>query len=196
MIVVIDYRAGNLYNVGNALRYLGAEWIQSKDPETVRRASRIILPGVGSAAPAMESLAEEGLLDVLRTTRVPFLGICLGLQLLFERSDEEDTDCLGILEGSVRRFDSRSLKVPHIGWNQVRGTDDRLLAGIPDGSNFYFVHSYCASASASTTIAKTEYGVEFASVVRRQNFCGVQFHPERSGEVGLRLLRNFIENGG
>ena len=196
MIVVIDYRAGNLYNVGNALRHLGCDWIQSKDPGVVGRASKVILPGVGSAAAAMESLQEEGLVEVLRATKAPFLGICLGLQLLFERSEEENTECLGILAGSVRRFDSTRMKVPHIGWNQVRGTGDALMAGIPDGSSFYFVHSYCAQASAPTTIARTEYGVEFASVVRHQNFRGVQFHPERSGEVGLRLLENFVSDKG
>ncbi len=195
MIAVIDYRAGNLYNVGNALRHIGCEWVQTKDPLVVARASKIILPGVGSAAAAMESLAEERLVEVLRTTTAPFLGICLGLQLLFEKSEEENTDCLGILPGSVHRFDSTSMKVPHIGWNQVWGTGDALLAGIPDGSSFYFVHSYCAPASGAATIAKTEYGVEFASVVRRENFRGVQFHPERSGELGLQLLRNFVTEG-
>lgn len=195
MIAVIDYRAGNLYNVGNALRHLGCEWVQTKDPGVVDRASKIILPGVGSAAAAMDSLAEEGLIGVLRATKAPFLGICLGLQLLFERSEEENTDCLGLLPGSVSRFDSTRLKVPHIGWNQVWGTGDGLLASIPDGSSFYFVHSYCAPASGQGTIARTEYGVEFASVVRRENFRGVQFHPERSGELGLQLLRNFVSEG-
>ncbi len=195
MIAVIDYRAGNLYNVGNALHHLGCEWGQTKDPQVVARASKIILPGVGSAAAAMESLAEEGLLEVLRSTKAPFLGICLGLQLLFERSEEENTECLGVLPGSIHRFDNTRLKVPHIGWNQVRGTGDPLLAGIPDGSSFYFVHSYCAPASGAATVARTEYGIEFASVVRRDNFRGVQFHPERSGELGLRLLRNFVTEG-
>ena len=194
MIVVIDYKAGNLYNVGNALGHLGAQFVFSGDPEVVRNASRVILPGVGSAKPAMDSLRELGLVSVLRELQVPFLGICLGLQLLFERSDEEQTDCLGILPGAVRRFDSRRLKVPHIGWNQVSiKAPTTLFAKVPDLSSFYFVHSFYAPVSDSVTIGVTEYGEPFSSVVMKDHYCGVQFHPERSGETGLQILRNFLE---
>lgn len=200
MIVVIDYKAGNLYNVGNALHHLGVEYIFSGDPATVAAADKIILPGVGSAAAAMASLRERGLLEVLRSSRVPFLGVCLGLQLLFESSQEEDTSCMGILPGRVRRFDSRREKVPHIGWNQVEFQSNgeqtdrgRLFEGIADSSYFYFVHSYYAPVDPALVLSVTRYGNPFASAVQRRWFYGVQFHPERSGEVGLRLLRNFAE---
>ena len=201
MIVVIDYKAGNLYNVGNALKHLGVDFVFSGDPDVVRAASRVILPGVGSARAAMDSLSEQGLVPVLRNLRVPFLGICLGLQVLFDVSEEENTSCLKLLPGTVRCFDRSSVKVPHIGWNQVRRQPNldigsgasRLLEGIPDDSYFYFVHSYFAPAAETTTLAVTDYDETFASIVAREHFWGVQFHPERSGEVGLRLLRNFIE---
>jgi len=194
MIVVIDYKAGNLYNVGDALRHLGADFAFSADPAVVRKAGKVILPGVGSAKPAMESLEQLGLVPVLRQLSVPFLGICLGLQLLFERSDEEQTDCLGILPGVVKRFDSTRLKVPHIGWNQVccNGSDS-LFAGIPDKSSFYFVHSFYGPVSQDLTKGTTDYGESFSSVVAKENYHGVQFHPERSGELGLQILRNFLE---
>jgi glutamine amidotransferase len=194
MIVVIDYRAGNLYNVGNALRHLGAEFVFSADPSVVQKAGRVILPGVGSAQAAMESLQQLGLAPVLRHLTVPFLGICLGLQLLFERSEEEQTNCLGILPGVVKRFDSSRLKVPHIGWNQVcYKASDSLFSGIPDMSSFYFVHSYYGPVSEDLTKGTTDYGECFSSVVAKGNYRGVQFHPERSGELGLQVLRNFLE---
>ena len=199
MIVVIDYKAGNLYNVGNALKYLKADFTFSGDPAVVSQADRVILPGVGSARAAMESLTEQGLVEVLQGLRVPFLGICLGLQLLFEVSDEDNTPCLGLLPGTVRRFNSSQVKVPHIGWNQVSGLDASsqppsiLLKGIPEESFFYFVHSYFAPLVSPFTLGKTDYGSWFGSVVAQENFCGVQFHPERSGEIGLKVLQNFLE---
>ncbi len=198
MIVVIDYKAGNLYNVGNALKHLGVDFVFSADPEQVKRADRVILPGVGSARAAMQSLQEQGLVEVLQNIRVPFLGICLGLQLLFERSEEDETPCLGILPGTVARFDSSRQKVPHIGWNQViqrpqDEQDSKLFDGIPDGGYFYFVHSYYAPGSSAYAVAVTDYGVTFASAVRKDHIWGLQFHPERSGELGLNVLRNFLE---
>ncbi len=199
MIVVIDYKAGNLYNVGNALKYLKADFRFSGDPAVVSQADRVILPGVGSARAAMESLAEQGLVEVLQGLRVPFLGICLGLQLLFEVSDEDNTPCLGLLPGTVRRFNSSQVKVPHIGWNQVRGMNESsqppsiLFEGIPGESFFYFVHSYFAPVVSPFTLGKTDYGEWFGSVVAQENFYGVQFHPERSGEIGLKVLQNFLE---
>lgn len=198
MVVVIDYRAGNLYNVGNVLKYLGADFQFSGDPRVVRRAERVILPGQGAAGPAMASLQEQGLDEILRNLTVPFLGICLGLQLLFERSEEDQTPCLGILSETIRRFDPDSVKVPQIGWNQVQwnSTGSRALPalskGIENGSFFYFVHSYYAPLGEDFTVGRSEYGVCFSSVVRKRNFWGVQFHPERSGEVGLKLLENFL----
>jgi len=194
MIVVIDYKAGNLYNVGNALRHLGAEFVFSGDPGVVQKASKVILPGVGSASPAMDSLQQLGLVPVLKDLSVPFLGICLGLQLLFERSDEEQTECLAILPGTVQRFESTHLKVPHIGWNQVCCTESSpLFEGIPDRSSFYFVHSYYGPVSDELTKGTTDYGGCFSSVVAKRNYSGVQFHPERSGELGLKVLLNFLK---
>lgn len=197
MVVVIDYEAGNLYNVGNALQHLGADYLLSDDPEKVRSADRVILPGVGAARPAMSSLEERGLIPVLSRLRQPFLGICLGMQLLFQRSEEEDCTGLGVLAGSVRRFDASRVKVPHMGWNKVepssQAKDDPLFEGIAPGSCFYFVHSYCAPFSTPARLAVTEHGQAFASAVREGNYWGVQFHPERSGETGLSLLRNFLE---
>lgn len=193
MVVVVDYDAGNLYNVAHALKFLGVEFQMSGDPQVIRRAERVILPGVGSARAAMASLDRQGLTPVLRDLTAPFLGICLGLQVLFERSEEEDTPCLGILKGSVRKFDSRTVKVPHMGWNTVRWSDSpgAILEGIPQESYFYFVHSYAAPVN-DFTAATTCYDVEFASVVACRNFLGFQFHPERSGEMGLRLIRKFL----
>ena len=200
MIVVVDYEAGNLYNVGNALAYLGVDFVFSGDPERVARASKVILPGVGSARAAMDSLRDQGLVPVIQRLQVPFLGICLGLQILFDVSDEEDTPCLGVMDGRVRSFDDSRVKVPHIGWNQIRRSGafpaeagaGRLLDGIPEGCYFYFVHSYYAPSASAETVAVTDYSGSFASMVSRKNFWGVQFHPERSGEPGLRVLRNFV----
>ncbi len=199
MIVVIDYKAGNLYNVGNALKYLKAKFVFSGDPAVVSRADKVILPGVGSARAAMDSLADQDLVEVLQRLRVPFLGICLGLQLLFEVSEEDNTQCLGVLPGAVRRFNSSQVKVPHIGWNQVEGVGgssqlpSSLLQDISEESFFYFVHSYFAPIVNSVTLGQTEYGNWFGSHVVQDNFYGVQFHPERSGEVGLKVLQNFLE---
>ena len=199
-IVVVDYRAGNLYNVGNALKHLGAEFVFSGDPVVVAKADKVILPGVGSARAAMTSLESQGLCDVIRGLKVPFLGICLGLQLLFERSEEDDTECLGVLPGSIRKFDSECTKVPQIGWNQVAWRKNDLLdpfagqivSGMPEASYFYFVHSYYAPLTDGTTIGTTIYGKVYSSAVVSGNFLGFQFHPERSGEVGLELLRRFV----
>ncbi|MGH9340872.1 MAG: imidazole glycerol phosphate synthase subunit HisH [Acidobacteriota bacterium] len=198
MVVIIDYKAGNLYNVAHALKYLGKEFNFSSDPAVVRRASKVILPGVGSARPAMESLGEQNLIEALQQLDAPFLGICLGMQLLFEGSEEEQTPCLGIIPGTVKKFDNAQVKVPHIGWNQVRqmavdGTPNAIFRGLPEDGFFYFVHSFYVPQSTPGALAVTDYSVPFVSAVQKDNFWGVQFHTERSGEFGLRLLRNFLE---
>jgi glutamine amidotransferase len=196
MTVVIDYDAGNLYNVANALRFLGVEYEFSGEPDVVRRASKVILPGVGSARAAMNSLKRQGLSQVIHELEVPFLGICLGLQLLYKESQEEAAECLGVLPGRVEKFDSTVAKVPHIGWNRVvlseSAANCSLFEGIPSGSFFYFVHSYYAPVAVGLTQATTDYETSFSSVIQRDNFVACQFHPERSGEVGLRLLDNFL----
>lgn len=203
MIVVIDYGMGNLRSVSKALEALGADVTVSSRPDEVARADKLILPGVGAFGAAMEELAARKLLDPIRRSLAdgkPYLGICLGLQLLFETSEENPgVPGLGILPGRVRRFETNGhadLKVPHIGWNQV--TTGRggcpLLAGIPEGSFFYFVHSYYADpADRSLVSLETDYGTRFASMVWRGKLFATQFHPEKSQALGLRLLKNFIE---
>ena len=193
MIGIVDYGAGNIRSLGNALGRLGKEFFVSQNVHELQRADKLILPGVGEARSAIESLDRVGLLQWLTTVRVPFLGICIGMQILFEHSDERDTPCLGIVPGRVAKFDSAHFKVPHMGWNRVnfRG-ESPLFEGIRDGEYFYFVHSFGAPI-VPDTIGATEYGGQFSSAVRHKNFYGVQFHAEKSGNAGLRLLRNFSE---
>ncbi len=192
--VIVDYRAGNLTSVKLAFAALGEDAVVTSDANAVRRAGRVVFPGVGAAASAMANLRTLGLVDAVREAASdgrPFLGICLGMQILFEHSEEDGgVDLLGILPGRVRRFpDVPGCKVPEMGWNQVNGLD---MAGVPDGSEFYFVHSYYAEKGPYTT-GVTEYaGVAFTSAVRRGNMMATQFHPEKSGRVGLELLKGFL----
>jgi len=193
VIGIIDYGAGNIRSVGNALERLGEQFFVSRDVAELQRAQKLILPGVGEARSAMESLNHIGLIQWLTTIRVPFLGICIGMQILFEHSDERDIACLGIVPGRVGRFDDTKLKVPHMGWNRVNlKAQSPLFEGIRDGEFFYFVHSFGAPL-VPDTIGATEYGGQFSSAVQHKNFYGVQFHAEKSGNAGLQLLRNFSE---
>jgi glutamine amidotransferase len=201
MIAVIDYEAGNLGSVYKAFKYLGKEVCLTKDPDAIKKADGIVLPGVGAFASGMASLKRLGLQDVLRTCLAggtPFLGICLGLQLLFENSEENTetglVEGLGICRGSVVRFASGQ-KIPQIGWNQIRFTQiTPLFIGLNSGCNVYFLHSYYAKPKdAGLTIALTDYGIEYTSAVWMNNIFAVQFHPEKSGEVGLTILNNFCE---
>ncbi|MBI3321634.1 MAG: imidazole glycerol phosphate synthase subunit HisH [Candidatus Omnitrophica bacterium] len=210
MIVVVDYGMGNLRSVSKALESLGAEVRISSNPQDVARASKLILPGVGAFPAAMRELAARGLVESVRQAiakGTPYLGICLGLQLLFESSDEgQGAAGLGVLRGRVRRFPVNGdvgLKVPHMGWNQVtrrqkaegkRQNGCPVLQGILDGSFVYFVHSYYAEPKdPSMTALETDYGGRFASMVWRGNLYATQFHPEKSQAVGLKLLENFIK---
>jgi glutamine amidotransferase len=201
-VAVIDYQAGNLRSVETALRHLGAEFQVTDRPEDALRAERLVVPGVGEARAAMGVLDPAGLGEAVRefvASGRPTLGICLGAQVIFERSEERDTPCLGILPGEVRRFPpwlrEAGLKVPHMGWNRVFArAAHALLAGVPDGSYFYFVHSYYpCPADPAQVLAECEYGLRFAAGVGRDNLAAFQFHPEKSGEPGLRLLANFLE---
>ena len=193
MIGIIDYGAGNVRSVANALEKLGFESLISGDRKKLQKAEKLILPGVGEARSAMASLGKSELLSWLRDVDVPFLGICLGMQLLFDHSTERKTDCLGVIEGIIERFDNARLKVPHMGWNSVNlGVESPLFQGIGADEHFYFVHSYYAPVSENT-LGVTDYGVRFSSAVRRNNYYGVQFHPEKSGRAGLRILKNFGE---
>lgn len=196
-IAVVDYGAGNLVSIDQALTTVGAEVVLARHPDDLAAADGLVVPGVGAAAPAMSRLAKRELvapiLDWIRADR-PYLGICLGLQLLFERSDEDGAETLGILAGRTSRLvDAPTL--PHIGWNQVvRRREHPLFDGIADGADFYFVHSYAGAPAGDpdSVLAETDHGRPFVSAVARGPLLGVQFHPERSAVDGLRLLENFV----
>ncbi len=196
MIGVVDYRAGNAPSVMYALARLGIDARLVSDAEAVREVDRIILPGVGAAGATVASLTNSGLVEIL-TERVlnqgtPFLGICVGLQILFEYSEEGETDCLGWLPGKVKRF-SGSVRVPQIGWNSVRFVRDHALTkGLPEDPYLYFVNSFHAvPTDDDDVLGVTDYAGEFCSVVAHGNIAATQFHAEKSGEVGLRILTNF-----
>lgn len=198
MVGVIDYGAGNLRSVETALDYLGAEFFVTPVPENVNRAERLVFPGVGEAASAMEVLTRTGLGEAITRfyeSGKPLLGICLGCQIVLERSEEGGTSCLGLVPGEVKKFPGdMGLKVPHMGWNPVNPTKDHFVwRGIPWGSSFYFVHSYYPETAGKHILAETDYGRPFSSAIRRDNLVATQFHPEKSGEVGLKLLSNFLD---
>jgi glutamine amidotransferase len=201
MIAIVDYQAGNLTSVKLALDHIGAKCSITADPVEVRRAERVVFPGVGAAGAAMQRLGSSGLGEAIRavaSSGTPLLGVCVGMQLLFEHSEEDGgTPALGILAGRVQRFQpsDRRVKIPHMGWNAVRQVAPHpVFAGIEDGAEFYFVHSYyCAPTEAQLVIARTGYaGADFACAVARANLVATQFHPERSGRIGLRLYENFL----
>lgn len=191
--VIIDSGGANLASLQFALERLNVPATVSTNPSEVRNARRVILPGVGSAGDAMKRLRASGIAELLPTLKQPVLGICLGMQLLFRHSEEGAVDCLGIIPDTVRRLKPEPGRpVPHMGWNTlVTLRDDPLLEGI-DGSDYvYFVHSYAAPVS-DVTLARTDYGAQVSAVVRRENFWGAQFHPERSAATGSRILANFL----
>ena len=193
-VVMLDSGGTNLASVQFAFERLGVRAELSRDAERIRRASHVVLPGVGAAGPGMQRLRASGLDRLIPTLSQPVLGVCLGMQLLFEASAEGDTPCLGILPGRLEHFErERCGRVPHMGWNRVEVTrPSSLLEGIGDDAFAYFVHSYAAPVGA-TTVASCDYGGAFSAVVSLRNFHGAQFHPERSGAVGARLLANFLE---
>lgn len=198
MIAIIDYGMGNLFSVKKALEHLGADAEITNSPERIRAADKIILPGVGAFGDAMKELNARGLSDLARDEAAsgkPFLGICLGIQLLFEESEESPgIEGLGILKGTCRRFVT-DLKVPHMGWNQLKmKRPSPLMEGIETGDYVYFVHSFYVDPEDESDIATTtEYDIEFTSSIRRGNIVATQFHPEKSQKVGLTMLKNFIE---
>lgn len=202
-VTVIDYGGSNLRSALKALEFVGAEVSVTEDPETVLRADKVVLPGVGAFGAGMAAVRARDLEEATReavASGTPLLGICIGMQFLFDSSEEMGQhDGLGLLPGRVVRFQNRLddgevLKVPHMGWNEiVHDGSHPLLAGVPSGAHGYFVHSYyCEPASPDLVVAQTEYGVRFASVAGRDNVMGIQFHPEKSQNVGLRILRNFV----
>ena len=196
MIAVIDTGGANLASVINAIARLGREAELTRDPARLRAASHVILPGVGAAADSMDKLQGAGLVPVIRSLKQPVMGICLGMQLLFERSTEGDVACLGIVPGTVTAIvpaPEKGITVPHMGWNDIhkRGPACRLLEGTDDGSYFYFVHTYVAPEGPWVR-AVTDHGGTVVAAIEHQNFLGVQFHPERSGSVGASLLERFF----
>ena len=193
MIAIVDYKMGNLRSVENALRRLGAEFVVTADAEVIKRADRVLLPGVGNAAEAMDNLRKAGLVEVIRSLRRPVLGICVGMQVMCRHSEEGDVDCLGIFDARVKRFvPSADEKVPHMGWNSIGNLETKLFKDIKGGEMVYFVHSYYPELCPDT-IATTRHGVMFSAALKYENFYGTQFHPEKSGDVGERIIANFLK---
>ena len=193
MIAIVDYKMGNLRSVENALKRLGAEFCVTSDADVIRSADRVLLPGVGNAAEAMENLRAAGLVDVIRSLRRPVLGMCVGMQVMCRHSEEGDVDCLNIFDARVRRFTpAPDVKVPHMGWNQIGNLETKLFKGLEGGSYVYFVHSYYPELCPDT-IATSSHGVMFSAALKYENFYGTQFHPEKSGDVGERIIENFLK---
>ncbi len=192
MIAIVDYKMGNLRSVENVLKRLGAEFVLTADAEQIKRADRVLLPGVGNAAEAMENLRRAGLVDVIRSLRRPVLGICVGMQVMCRCSEEGDVDCLGIFDARVKRFEpAPDVKVPHMGWNSIGNLESKLFKGIDGGEFVYFVHSFYPELCPDT-IATTTHGKMFSAALKYENFYGTQFHPEKSGYVGERIIENFL----
>jgi glutamine amidotransferase len=225
--VIVDYGAGNLRSVQKAFEHLGHAAVFTSNPADLKDAPALVFPGQGASPPAMAALERDGMADAVReaiAAGTPFFGVCLGLQLLLEHSEEGGVDCLGVIPGTVRKFDptrngdgaidsptsnpeaasspatlanaAGHLKVPHMGWNAVKLTGEHpVFQGIPEGSYFYFVHSYYADPTDETWVeGTTTYGIDFTSVVARDNLVATQFHPEKSGNVGLKLYDNFVKH--
>lgn len=201
MIAIIDYDAGNLKSVEKALAYLGEDVTVTRDSKEILNAHKVILPGVGNFGDAMEKLYSYNLVDTIKSVvdkNIPFLGICLGLQLLFERSDESPgVKGLGLLSGEILKIPDAGLKIPHIGWNSLSlSGSGKLFKGIPQDSYVYFVHSYYLNANDKDIVkASAEYAVNIHASVEKDNIFACQFHPEKSGDIGLKILKNFAEIG-
>ena len=193
-VVLVDSGGTNIGSVRFALERLGCAAVMTADADTIRAASHVILPGVGAAAAGMRKLHASGLVPVLRSLTQPVLGVCLGMQLLFDRSDEGDVACLGIIPGRVRRLQAKAgLRIPHMGWNALLPErESALLDGVAHDGQAYFVHSYAAE-QGPWTVASCEHGQRFPAMVQQRNFHGAQFHPERSASLGARILKNFLE---
>ncbi len=197
MIAVIDYDTGNLCSVMNALQRTGAEFVVTSDEATIRSADKVIMPGVGEASSAMEKLRERELDRIIPSLTQPVLGICIGMQLMCQSSEEGDAECLGIFPTKVVKLPSvdaggELLKVPHVGWDTIEMLKSPLFEGIKESSHLYYVHSFAAQM-CSATIATTNYGTEFSAALNVENFYGTQFHPEKSGSVGEAILNNFLK---
>ncbi|RXK61907.1 imidazole glycerol phosphate synthase subunit HisH [Lacibacter luteus] len=197
-VAIVKYNAGNIQSVLFALERLGVDAKVTDDFEELQKADKVIFPGVGAARSAMDSLKEKGLDAVIKELKQPVLGICVGMQLLFDHSEESDTECLGIIPAKVKLFRSEEIspdipiKVPQVGWNDIYNLKTDLFSNVPEHSYVYYVHSYCAEMNPYC-IATTKYGLEYAGAVQKDNFYGVQFHTEKSAKVGEQILANFLE---
>ena len=195
MIAIVDYDTGNLRSVCNVLERVGAEYCVTDDHDIIRSADKVLLPGVGEASSAMKKLQERGLCEVIKGLKQPVLGICIGLQLMCKSSEEGNAECLGIFDTVVRKFvpaPAEGVKVPHMGWNEIKNLRSPLFKGIDEGAFVYFVHSF-APDMCEGTIATSANGREIAAAINKDNFYGAQFHPEKSGAVGELIIKNFIE---
>lgn len=193
MIQIIDYGAGNLQSIKTALEKLKVDYEVINSPKQIKSEAKIIFAGVGAAGSAMKNLRKSGFDKALMKLKSPYLGICLGMQLLFETSEENETKCLGIIKGDVRKF-PLGLTVPQIGWNIVEYKKSPLFKGLPQNSFFYFVNSYYAVPISGASTGTSCYGITFCSAIQKNNFYGVQFHPEKSGKFGQKILANFIKS--
>ena len=203
MIAIMDYGVGNLFSVEKAFLYLGADAMITNDAEVLRQADKIVLPGVGAFGDCMKNLQASGMIPVLKEqvqAGVPLLGICVGLQILFEGSDESpEAEGLGFFRGRVRKIQADGLKIPHMGWNSLevrRSAKPDLFAGLPENPFVYFVHSYHAVPEDGEIVTATaDYGERLTAAVAKGNICATQFHPEKSGDVGLKIIKNFVDGG-
>ena len=190
-LAIIKYNAGNIQSVMIALERLSVNAVVTDDVEEIKNADRVIFPGVGEASTAMEYLKEKNLHQLIRDLKQPVLGICLGMQLLCNHSEENDTDCLGIIPIQVKRFNDPQLKIPQMGWNSIHGLKSSLFKNIEEGSFIYNVHSYYA-VDSEYSIATCNYGLYYSAAIHKDNFYGVQFHTEKSADTGDRILKNFL----
>jgi len=195
MLAIVNSGVANISSVMFAFERIGANPILTDDPELLKKADKVVLPGVGAAKSAMDNLNEKGLVDTIKSLEKPVLGICLGMQILFENSEESNVSCLSIIDGNIKHIPEKTgFTIPHMGWNQLNIIDNQnpLFKDIDNKSNVYFVHSYYAPV-ANNTIASTDYIVPITASVQKNNFYGCQFHPEKSGKVGAKILENFLE---
>ncbi len=190
-VVIIKYNAGNIRSVLFALERIGVQAVVTDDHDEIRAADKVIFPGVGEASSAMAYLKSKGLDTLIKGLKQPVLGICLGMQLMCSFSEENNTDCLGIFDQKVRLFPTAGLKIPQIGWNNITKLKTALLNNVPENAYMYFVHSYYVENCAEA-IAKTDYIIEYSSAIQKDNFYAVQFHPEKSGDAGQKILENFL----
>ncbi|HUC79771.1 MAG TPA: imidazole glycerol phosphate synthase subunit HisH [Flavisolibacter sp.] len=191
-LAIIKYNAGNIHSVISALERLGVQGEVTDDAEKIKAADKVIFPGVGEASSAMKSLQQNSLDSLIKELKQPVLGICVGMQLLCEHSEENNTTCLGIVPVKVLKFQSNAIKVPQVGWNRIYDLKSPLFQNIEENSYIYNVHSFFA-ADSDYTIAKCNYGIEYAAAVKKDNFYGVQFHTEKSADTGDQIIKNFLE---